>query len=235
MGILPEIFDKPFTDGAGLKADTYLPAGPKEWAKLKKLRRAERKGRRVAGRTGKSPATQKSIAAQPRVPAGSPAGGQFTASKHSASDVLARIKASPQFAARQGEDHDEHWDKYAARWGVAGQEFHSVQVDTDTLLKMADTGSLGISRHRSEEEITKKQAGESPINLTIISRPPNERAPVFVLDGTHSMAAQIRNHQTASRKNRDKYSKTHVIISTEAAAIMGIPIPDSGATSQKNS
>ena len=163
---------------------------------------------------------------QPRVPAGSPAGGQFTSAKHSAADVMTKIKASPQFSARQGEDHAEHWDKYAERWGVAGQEFHSVQIDTDTLLKMADTGSLGISRHRSEEEITKKRAGNSPINPTIISRPPNERAPVFVLDGTHSMIAQVQNNQTASRKDRDKYSKTHVIISTEAAAIMGIPIPD---------
>ncbi|MTW38107.1 hypothetical protein, partial [Streptococcus pneumoniae] len=80
---------------------------------------------------------------------------------------MAKIKASPQFAARQGEEHAEHWDKYAARWGVSGQEFNSVEVDTDTLLALTDRGSLGVSRALSENEIAKKMAGESTINPTI--------------------------------------------------------------------
>lgn len=218
MGILPEIFASRIVDDTGLRADVGLPAGPKEWAKLKKLKKSRRKSRKAAGRLW-----QKAIA---RVPAGSPAGGQFTSAQYSGAQIMAKIKASPQFAGRQTAEHDEHWDKYAARWGVAGQEFHSVEVDTDTLLALTDRGSLGVSRAISESEIAKKMAGESTINPTIIARPPNERAPVFVLDGTHSMAAQIRRHQTASRKQRDMFSKTHVIISTEAAAIMGIAIPD---------
>ena len=50
MGILPEIFDKPITDDTGLRADTYLPAGPKEWAKLKKLKKSRRKTRKAESR-----------------------------------------------------------------------------------------------------------------------------------------------------------------------------------------
>lgn len=50
MGILPEIFASRIVDDAGLRADTAAPAGPKEWAKLKKLKKSRRKSRKAAGR-----------------------------------------------------------------------------------------------------------------------------------------------------------------------------------------
>lgn len=50
MGILPEIFASRIVDDTGLRADVGLPAGPKEWAKLKKLKKSRRKTRKMAGR-----------------------------------------------------------------------------------------------------------------------------------------------------------------------------------------
>lgn len=50
MGILPEIFASRIVDDTGLRADVGLPAGPKEWAKLKKLKKSRRKSRKAEGR-----------------------------------------------------------------------------------------------------------------------------------------------------------------------------------------
>jgi len=164
--------------------------------------------------------------------------GRWSAT-HSAADVLAIVKASPQMAAANDRTDDD-WERYAAKWGISG-EFAKTEVDSETLLKWVDTGILGASRKLSEETIAAKQAGKSPIGPTIITRTPNERAQTFVVDGTHSLAARVRSYQKASadardfsksveerraaKKIRDANEKTEVIISRDAADYLNVGFP----------
>ena len=147
--------------------------------------------------------------------------GQWSGGILDASDVLRRIQKSPNHA-----DKEIDWDQYAARWGVSGT-FYQTTADAALLDAILETGALGISRDLSEATILDKM--ESGIlNPTVIARPSNERAPLFVLDGSHSLVSAIRSWKADVADGVENPRKmVKVIVSGEAAAFLAMEVQKS--------
>lgn len=121
-------------------------------------------------------------------------------------DVMSRLQNSPQATGR-----DINWEKYAERWGVAGQKFHAIDLPVADLVNLNQNNRLLLSRNVNRDDIEDKKRSGSR-NPVVIAAPPNERHPLAVLDGTHSLhAAHEANDDTVP-----------VIISESAARYLGI-------------
>lgn len=118
---------------------------------------------------------------------------------------------------------DRDWDQFAERWGITG-DFTQMDTDAETLLRLAENNRLGYSSSLDQGDIESKHTDASKRNPVIITKPENERTPLFVVDGTHSLAAWSKDYRAASPKEKSAM-KIPVIISDDAAKWANL-VPD---------
>ncbi len=143
--------------------------------------------------------------------------GQWSGGVLDAGDVLRRIQKSPNHV-----DQEIDWERYAVRWGVSGT-FYQTSADAALLDSLLESGALGISRDLSESTILDKME-TGVFNPAIIARPPNERSPLFVLDGSHSLVGAIRNWKADLAAGVEPRKSVKVIVSGEAAAFLSMEV-----------
>ncbi len=100
--------------------------------------------------------------------------------KMEAADVLARVKASPQF-----KDKDVDWDRFADRNGLEG-DFHTGKASVKDLMKMVESGHLRVSKNIDNAAVSEK-ANTGKYNPVVITKEPGRQ--MLVVDGTHSLHA----------------------------------------------
>ena len=141
-----------------------------------------------------------------------------SSNQFSASQIMDKIKSSPQFAGKEVD-----WDKYAERNHVKG-EFVRVEVHPEVLQSLLNSQWLSMVQAKkiNEDSVSEKQKTKKYNDVVITSRPGGQ---MLIVDGNHSFVAAVRG----------KARKINVIIPANRLKDFGITSSNTTPVGNKKS